>query len=339
MKYFLGVDGGNTKTLALIADETGLIVGKGRAGNGDIYGAESANAAVGEITKAMDLSLADAGLVASDLESSGYSLAGADWAEDYVFLQREILSARFNRGIGPKMAIVNDAQGALCAGAPDGLGVAVICGTYGTCAAVGPEEGKLKVRRQWQGSFWHEAQGGAVPLGNSVLSAVVHSRLGMIGPTSLTDLVLGHYGAPTVDELLHWLNRREDPVPKKAGQLARMVLAEALKGDAVSNRIVTEHGERAGDYAIAAANAVGYIDEPFMLVLAGGVLRSTPNPLADIIVARVKTQFPQVQAAQALFEPVYGGLMVAYSAANFAIDDKMRQRFRETHPDPSFFDS
>src|SRR2546426_11971918 len=39
MHYVLGVDGGNTKTIALVASLDGAILGAGRGGCGDIYNA------------------------------------------------------------------------------------------------------------------------------------------------------------------------------------------------------------------------------------------------------------------------------------------------------------
>ena len=42
----LGVDGGNTKTVALAARPDGAVVGFGRGGCSDIYGAPSFGAAV-----------------------------------------------------------------------------------------------------------------------------------------------------------------------------------------------------------------------------------------------------------------------------------------------------
>ena len=43
MSYVLGVDGGNTKTIALLALLDGTIVGSGRGGCGDIYAAGSSD--------------------------------------------------------------------------------------------------------------------------------------------------------------------------------------------------------------------------------------------------------------------------------------------------------
>ena len=87
MKFVLGVDGGNTKTLALVARADGVIVGTGRAGCGDIYGAGSPAAAIAEIERAVDLALKEAGIQTAQLRASAFSLAGADWPEDFQLLE------------------------------------------------------------------------------------------------------------------------------------------------------------------------------------------------------------------------------------------------------------
>ena len=43
MSRVLAVDGGNTKTLAAVADETGRTLGMGKAGTADIYNAPTPN--------------------------------------------------------------------------------------------------------------------------------------------------------------------------------------------------------------------------------------------------------------------------------------------------------
>ena len=133
MRFVLGVDGGNTKTLALIAREDGVILGSGRAGCGDIYGATSPAAAIIEIERAVNTALAEACIPPTELTTSVFSLAGADWAEDFAFLE----DAMRTRGYGRNMMVVNDAMGALRAGSPDGTGVVVACGTGAAIGARG----------------------------------------------------------------------------------------------------------------------------------------------------------------------------------------------------------
>ena len=88
-KSVLGLDGGNTKTVAIVAGLDGVVLGTGPAGCGDIYGS-TAEAALSEIDAAIDGALAEAGRSREDVVAAGCSLAGADWPEDYEFLDAEM---------------------------------------------------------------------------------------------------------------------------------------------------------------------------------------------------------------------------------------------------------
>src|SRR3954452_24308563 len=117
-RVLLGIDGGNTKTIALVAAPDGMILGTGRVDRqADVYkvGIERSVAVYRE---AADVALSDAGIVDADA-GVALSLAGADWPEDAV----EIRAALADRW--PDAVIVNDAIGALRAAVPDGPAVVV----------------------------------------------------------------------------------------------------------------------------------------------------------------------------------------------------------------------
>src|SRR4051812_23234 len=121
----LGVDGGNTKSLAIVADLDGRVLGTGRSGCGDIYGT-TPEAALAELDRAISAALEAAAVRPEHVAAAGFSLAGADWPEDFTFLGAEM---RGRVGDAAKTVVVNDAIGALVAGTPEGDGVAVVCGT------------------------------------------------------------------------------------------------------------------------------------------------------------------------------------------------------------------
>ncbi len=106
MQCVLAVDGGNTKTIALVAALDGTILGAGRGGCGDIYNAEpgtewpdSAAAAVANIEYAVLSALEAAQIKASDLLAGVFSMAGADWPEDFAYLQAAMEARGFGRTI------------------------------------------------------------------------------------------------------------------------------------------------------------------------------------------------------------------------------------------------
>ena len=99
MDFVLGVDGGNTKTIALVANCDGVIVGAGRGGNSDIYGAGSPEAALAALDTALACALKAAGLTPDQLAAAAFSLAGADWPEDFALLRAALTQRGFTRGL------------------------------------------------------------------------------------------------------------------------------------------------------------------------------------------------------------------------------------------------
>ena len=326
MALLLGVDAGNTKTIALVARADGAVVGWGRAGCGDIYGASSPEAALAEVLRAVEEALAAAGASAHELAAGAFSMAGADWPEDFELLA----GAMRGRGLGRKIAVYNDAIGALRAGSPDGFGVSVVCGTGAAIGARAPD-GRL-----WHTSFWQEPQG-AGELAQRALRAVYRAELGIDPPTALTGRVLAHFGLPTVEAVLHALTARGRQRPPNVHGLARVLLDVAAEGDPAARRIVEAHGASLGDYALAAARRVVLVGSAFRLVLAGGVLRHPSPLLRDALVARVQRDAPRVQPVRSRLEPAAGALLLAFELAGAAVDEPLVAQVAATLPPPEFF--
>lgn len=338
MDHVLGVDGGNTKTVALIAARDGTILGAGRGGCGDIYaagddtaiyGAGSPGAALREVDCVVAAALDGAGIEAEDLVAGAFSMAGADWPEDIAFLD----DALRRRGLGRTTLVVNDALGALRAGSPDGTGVVVACGT-GIATGARAADG-----RAWHSSFWQEPSGGH-ELGRRTLRAVYRSDLGLEPPTSLTGRVLAHFGQESVEGVLHLLTARgAGSLGTRPGGLARVVMDEAAAGDDVACAIVRGAGTELGDYALVAARRVGIAETPFPLVLTGGVFRHPATDLADALVARVRLAAPGARPIRSRFEPVAGAVLLALEAAGVAVDDALLSRLAATAPPAALFET
>ncbi|HRZ84074.1 MAG TPA: BadF/BadG/BcrA/BcrD ATPase family protein, partial [Candidatus Hydrogenedentes bacterium] len=132
MRHYLGLDAGGTKTFCLAGDETGRVLGFGRAatGNYEGFGVDSART---EITKAVNGALETAGLTLKDIAGVGMGVAGADLPDDYVMLDREIFAPLF--GEIPRV-FRNDSMGGLRGGTRDPFGIVIACGTGCVCAGV-----------------------------------------------------------------------------------------------------------------------------------------------------------------------------------------------------------
>jgi N-acetylglucosamine kinase-like BadF-type ATPase len=298
----LGVDGGNTKTIAVVAGTDGAVVGVGTAGCADIHNAPSPGAALDEIQHACAAALATAGLHAEELAAAAFSLAGADWPEDFDLL-RGGLAVRLELATEPR--VVNDAIGAIRCGTDDGVGVAVVCGTHGTAGA---RNGAGDV---YHFGFWPDDTG-AAGLASDALAAVWRADLGIGPETSLTGRALARWGASDATELLHTFTRLGEPrIPVSEQALfADAVLDEADAGDTVARDIVLLAGARLGDYAYVCAARTGQSGSAFPLVLCGGVLRHASALLRESILDRVPGAAPVYPSV----EPVVGAVLLAGDA-------------------------
>lgn len=323
----LGVDGGNSKTVAIVATREGEILGAGRANGSDIYNAESEKAALDEVCRAVEAALKQAEVSPSDLGAGAFSMAGADWPEDITLL-REAIGAF---GIGHEYRVVNDAIGALRAGAPDGVGVGVTCGTG---IAIGARNGSGDI---WYSGHWPVAFGGA-ELGTAALRAVYEAELGLAPATSLSEAIVAYFEVESVEDVLHRCTARWSEWSfRSVAKLAPILLDEAAKGDAIASDIVLRAGRRNADLAMAAARALSLDEGPFRLVLSGGVLRHPSGMLRSAICARIEEAMPVGETVHDPPEPVVGAVLLAVDLLGDTVAEDVRDRLVSTLPGADLF--
>ena len=303
----IGVDGGNTKTVALVAAPDGTVTGRGRSGCSDIHNAPSVEVALDAMAAACQDALFEAGIAASDVTAACFNLAGADWPEDFDLLRRTIPELV---GLSQEPLVVNDAIAPIRAGTADGAGVSVVCGTFGTTAA------RNLAGDTYHVGFWPD-QTGARGLGRDGLAAVWRSELGLGPETALTGRSLELYGTATPMELLHSFTRRGGWPEQDKERLAPVVLEEATAADPVAGEIVANHGRILGTQARACADAVGLLGNGrFPVVLTGGEFHNPSAVLSDAILANV-TEGDPVALPHA---PVIGALLLAFDTAGIHPD-------------------
>jgi N-acetylglucosamine kinase-like BadF-type ATPase len=329
MDIVLGVDGGNTKTIACVAQVDGTIIGYGRGAPSDIYGYPKAELAVAEIVHTVDAALQMAGASREEICSACFSLAGADWQEDYDDLNRLLSTER----LGQEQSIVNDAIGALRSGSADGTGIVIACGT-GVATAARNAEGMF-----WHSSFWTEHMCGRA-LADFALRLVYRAELGIDPPTALTDGVLKFFGADSIETILYQMTSRHASRPRHAfiSKLAVIALDIAHQGDETALKLCKDHGVKLGEYACVAARKVGLNpSEEIPLVLLGGVLRHHFPVIRDTAVAYVRERYPKIVLQAAPMEPVAGAVLLALEGAKIDISDAIRNNLASTLPPHDFF--
>jgi N-acetylglucosamine kinase-like BadF-type ATPase len=297
LSWVLGVDGGNTKTLAAVADESGQTHGAGSGGTADIYNAATPDDAIAAVEAAVGEALERAGIASEELDAAVFSLAGADWPEDFALLETAL---RDRLGLAVAPLVVNDAIGALRGGSPDWTGIAVVSGTYNAVGARHPDG------RVFHLGFWPDAAGGH-ELGVAALRAVYHAALDMGPPTVLSERAFALYGAEDAIGLLHEFTRRGGLGKHEKDRLAPVVLDAADEGDDVACAIVADKGRVLGRQARACGGQLDLPLEGTRVVLTGGVFGHPTDRLADATMA----ELPGAVMVRHPVPPIEGALLLA----------------------------
>jgi N-acetylglucosamine kinase-like BadF-type ATPase len=327
VKLILGVDGGNSKAIALVARPDGSVLGAARRlGAADIY-AEGPEAALAVTRAAVGEALGRAGAAPADIGPAVFSMAGADWPEDFELLA----DALAGDGFGGPVTVVNDAIGALAGAVPEGPAVVVSIGTGAATGARG-HDGSV-----WHSSFWQSPQG-SHELAHAALSAVVRSELGILPPTPLRRALLTATGDADVEAALHRFTARARLSAAVVGPVVRGLLTTAEAGDPVALGVVDRHGTGLGEVAAAAARRVGIGEKAYALAFCGGLARSGAEVLLEAAVAAVRAAGQSPNRVAPRWEPAVGAVVIGLHAAGVVVRDAVAERLDETAPDGLIYD-
>jgi N-acetylglucosamine kinase-like BadF-type ATPase len=300
--HVLGIDAGGTKTLALLADADGRIIGEGRAGaanlrtEGELAVEKTLHTVIEEATDGRDVvfSAVCLGMAGVDRQDDGATIRG---------LMRRL-------GFRANTLIVNDALIALVAGAGTNPGLVVISGT-GSIAYGVSHRGVAARAGGWGPTLADEGSG--YWIGRRALVAVMRDADGRGPRTDLTSLVLSHFSLPQADALVAEVYTN----PGARGSIAslgRVVERARAEGDAVATGIMAE---AADELAIAASSVISRLEmrgEQFPILLAGGMLKDG-GWLAAAVRERLAEVAPRAAVGPLVQEPAVGAVRLAIAAA------------------------
>lgn len=317
MRYVLGVDGGGSKTLAAVGDETGEIRGVGRTGRSNHQGM-GMQPAMGAIRAAIEGALAQAGIGGDDLDVAFYGLAGADLPEDFAMLRPAVHDLGFGRQIG----LNNDTAASLRSGTdnPNAVVVGWGSGTNGMGRNAQGGEIRLPALGDISGDW-----GGGDELAREAIRLVARAHDGRGQPTMLTGMVLASLGVPDVDEMIRalYLHQVEGDFLRR---LPPLVFRAANAGDMVAGELVDRAATEVAVTAVALLRRLGLIEVPADVVLAGSVFRAEGTLLLDAVRERLNRDAPRARIVIPDIEPVVGAYFCALDMAGITVDRDVRAR-------------
>ncbi len=312
-RIVLGVDGGGTKTHAVLADLSGDVLGFGESGasNWEIVGL---GGTAGAVSSAVDAACANAGIEPDSIAASLFALAGCDWNSDVSRLD----SAIPKLGANERRRIINDAAAVLSAGAPTGYGIASVAGTGGSTTGRNRDGAQFRTFAVSIG----EASG-ASGIARAGLDAVARAYHGQSEPTGLTDRILAATSFRSVPELFEAISRGR---PRGIGaQLAPLVFSAAEDGDECARSIASDAGASHARDVVGVARRLAMLDHAFDVVCSGGVHTAGNAEFDAAFRTTLAADIPDAIPVLLTMPPVFGAVLLAYELAG--IDPtSLRQR-------------
>jgi N-acetylglucosamine kinase-like BadF-type ATPase len=306
---FMGVDGGGTKTHAVIVDEKGSVLGEGYAGasNPLRVGIQPAAASIRE---AADRACDAAHTSCAEIVAAEVGLAGARREDIRASVSRALVQSL---GI-PRIEVVTDAAIALFGATGGDPGIVVIAGTGSICCGLN----KRKVRACMGG--WGPVagdEGSGLWIARRALQRVAHATDGRGEETGLVRAACDYFRVAKPYDLLLALYAPSMTNSRIAG-FSRHVVEEAKGGDRVARSIIKTAGSELGEMAAALIRRLQMQREQFSLATVGGVFAAGALLLSPMK-KEVERVAPHARFAQPLMPP-------AVAAAQMARERLQQQR-------------
>ena len=302
-RYFVGVDGGGTKTEACVTDSHGAVLGRGSSGPANHYTVKGQRTWLDAVEAALHAALTEAALHVEQLAGICVGLAGVGRVED----QRTALAALQMLWPVTPLIVTEDSKVALAAAHAGQNGIVVIAGTGSNCLG---KNGPAYIGLGGWGALLGD-EGGAYAIALTAIRQAIRLHEGLRSEKSA--LLLGFM-------IRHGLASARDLIPCLTGMptaeiaaLAQLVFSSARAGDELALAVVKEQADTLAERAAKVA-ALLSLDAP-RVALVGGCFRDatyvasvsallqTRLPAANVFVS----QIPPCEGAAGLARHTYGG--------------------------------
>ncbi|MBI1389395.1 MAG: hypothetical protein GC154_13205 [bacterium] len=312
MPYVFGVDGGGSTCRAILITDSGRVVyaGRGPSVNYHNVGASQASRVISRLFKE---ALATAHAKPAECRGVCMGLAGVGRDSD-VRILKPLFDNLFET---IPFMLVSDAEIALASGALSDSGMLVMAGTGSM--VFGCNEDGLTGRVGGYGPLVSD-EGGGYRIGLEAIRAILRSRDGLDGPSSLGERLLTHLNLKDADELVNWVNS-EQATRERVAELAPLVIRAANEDDTAADELLNQQADLLA-LGVEALHRRLKFKESVPVVMSGGLLVHS-SYYNQMLRRKILYLLPGAQVAPPKMEPIFGAALYAYSKAGVTISEDL----------------
>lgn len=313
MNYVLGIDGGGSKTVCVLMQDTGEVLGRGEAGSSN-YQNIGIKATLQSIQSAIYAAKNEAlnSIKYITIKAICLGLAGVGRATDIEIVKALVQDLQKSKLLpitwalqSSNIVICHDALIALVGGIGDDVGIVVAAGT-GSIVFGRNSQGKTKRVGGW--GYILGDEGSAYKIAVAGMQAALKAYDGREMSTSLVEAFKQHLNLANIEDLIEVIYRRGWGVKKIAG-LAPIVDFAAASGDEVANNIIESAVQDLVKATSTVIDAI-FISSTFEIVTTGSVWQGS-SKIHEKFAGCIVAKFPSAKVIFPRNEPAYGAALLA----------------------------
>ncbi len=318
-KYIIGLDGGGTKTVAVMINENGEMLGRTQAGSSNIQAIGDKELAATLKTVVNNL-LKQADIAAADIDHIYAGLAGAGRPSD-----RQRISAILDQlELSKHHTIDTDAMAALAGAFSNGPGIIVISGTGAICFGK-DKEGKVVRCGGW--GYLLGDEGSGFYIGQHAIMAALKDLDGRAAQTILRPRLEKKYNLDSIDLIISLIYSGQIDRTEIAGN-APLVFEAAKQNDKAAQQIVSQAGIELGKTIAATAKRLKS-DKTVQVALIGSVFKQkkTLLPFIEQETGQTSQAFEFIEPR---WEPAVGSALLGLQREKIDINDALLETLQRT---------
>ena len=301
MRLLAGVDGGATKTVALVGTPDGTLVGAARGPPSNYHNVGVRNAAMA-IRTAVRAACRHGRAPPKELEVVVMGLAGMDSPGDFLMGDRVAKQL----GLGKKRVVKHDSVIAVYCATLGKPGIVVNAGT-GSFAAGLDSRGRVIRAGGWGRII--DDEGSAYHIGKLGIRVALRALDGSERKTAIAKLLVRKLKLPRLEQIVHEVHEKPMSV-EEISAISKLVAQAATRGDRVARDIFTYEGRALAKLVATIARHLRMTHSSIDVYCTGGVFKSGTVILAPFK-KELRRHVPRFAIRQPEFQPAIGAFVLA----------------------------
>ncbi len=301
-QYIMAIDGGGTKTMAVLCDLNGKIIKKAKCGCSN-FAKIGIEQAVNNIADAIEKVLNyDKNI---EIVSTCIALAGIEESVKIknIILKKLALCPKISKIFRGKLIIESDQLAGFYSGSDEKYGIVLIAGTGSV--AHGWKRGKQTKASGWG---WLSDKGSSFWIGQKAIKSVFKDLDKRGGKTKITNMILKKFDIKTPEQLYDKIYINND-AKKVIPYFSILVNKAAEKKDKIAYSILEQAGKELALSANTVIKKLNFQKQEFPLVLIGSLFKS--KIVLKITKKEIKKFAPKAKFILPSQEPITGAIKIA----------------------------